>query len=64
MRLIVLLLLLGCSMTSIGCSRLMELHPVDGQDIQVGGWCKEGWRCFSADYVQYVMKVKIEEKSK
>lgn len=64
MRLIALLLLLGCLTILTGCSRMMELHPVCGQDIQVGDWCKEGWRCFSKDYVQYVMKVKIEEKAK
>jgi predicted small secreted protein len=57
-----LLALLVSSTILTGCST--TLHPIGGEDIQIGGWCKEGWKCFSSDYVKYIMKVRIEEKAK
>ena len=55
----ILVLLLGFSMTSIGCSTI-TLHPVTDKDIKM----LDGWVCMTPEYVKEVMKARIEEKAK
>jgi hypothetical protein len=58
-----LLILLGSLMLlTLSSCAMITLHPVDDQDIKVGGWCQQGWVCMSQDYVKTVMKVRLEHK--
>ncbi len=52
-----LLLLLAFSTLSIGCKTIV-MHPVTDKDIKI----VDGFVCMSPEYVQEVMKVKLEAK--
>lgn len=43
-----------------GCARTILMHPVTDKDIKM----QDGFVCMSPEYVQEVMKVRIEEKAK
>lgn len=55
--------LLVCLIVSIvlsGCARTIVMHPVTDKDIKM----QDGWVCMTPDYIQEVMRAKIEEKAK
>ena len=51
-----LVLLLGCLMLLTGCKTIV-LHPMTEKDIKMDG----NWVCFSPDYVEQIMKVRVEK---
>ena len=52
-----LVLLLGFSILVTGCSTIV-LHPVSDKDIKM----QDGWVCMTPEYIQEVMKAKLETK--
>lgn len=52
-----LALLLLCSMLLTGCKTIV-LHPMSEKDIRMDG----NWVCMTPEYIQEVMKAKLEAK--
>lgn len=52
-----LVLLLALSTLLIGCKTIV-MHPVSEKDIRMEG----NWVCMTPEYIQEVMKVKLEAK--
>ena len=58
----ILAVLLGCLILSTilsGCVSV-KLHPVTDKDVKM----QDGWVCMTPEYIQEVMKAKIEGKAK
>ena len=55
-----LLVCLTLSIVLSGCARTIVMHPVTEKDIRV----QDGWVCMTPEYIQEVMKARIEEKAK
>lgn len=51
-----LIVLSGCVL-STGCARVIDLHPILGEDIALEG----DKICFTPDYVQEIMKARLGE---
>ena len=53
----ILVLLLSLSMLSIACKTIV-MRPVTDKDIKM----QDGWVCMTPEYIQEVMKAKLEAK--
>jgi hypothetical protein len=58
MRKLLVILPLFLTISTIGCSRQIILHPIYGSDMYDGK--APGDKCFSPAYVKEIMKVRIE----
>lgn len=56
-KLLSLVILLSCLTALTGCAKKIVLHPVDGSDIRMDG----DWVCMSQEYVQEVMKARLDK---